>query len=140
MTEPILDLVQKLSDAKAAQAAANARRIEAEKALIVATGFDMTEGSETYNPVDDRGSAKFILTQPINATIDQEAWRKARRSFPAQHPAKKVMKEKFSLDLQAARALQKEDHESWLIVADCVTRKPGKISVEIKSIVLGPLE
>lgn len=140
MTEAInlVLLAGTLSRAKAAEAEAKAARIAAEEALVAATGFKKPDGQESYEESGADGRCKLVVKQPITTNVDGEGWVKLRRTLPPKHPARSIFKAKYALDLKAARKLQETDKEAWVKVSSVITRKPGKISVELKEVVLTP--
>ncbi len=135
-TTNLVELAAALAAAKSDESAAKNRRIEAEEAIIQVTGFDKAEGQESYEEDNDSGSCKLTLKQPIRTTVDSDAWLKLRRTLDKNHPARGVFKAKYDLRTKEARELQNTDKPAWVAVADVISRKPGKVSVEIKSVVI----
>ncbi|MEO0479029.1 MAG: hypothetical protein AAF196_06070 [Planctomycetota bacterium] len=133
-TQTPLDLALQLNALKEQRDDYSARILETEQALIEAANFKKPEGQGSFEHAEDRGSVKIVFKQPINATLDQDAIAQAHRSLKHNHPALAAFKSTYKLDTKAARAVKDED---WRAVAHCVTRKPGKVSVEVKSLVLG---
>lgn len=133
-TVNVVELVRRLSKAKRLESAAKIVRIVAEKALIAALDFKKPEGQETYDHESDAGTCKVVLKQPINTTVDSEAWLKLRRTLPPDHPGRKCFRAKYEVRSKEARALQDSDKSKWSEIADVITRKPGKVQVEIKSL------
>ena len=74
------------------------------------------------------------MTQPIYTNVDSETWPKLRRILGVNHPARGIFVTKYTIDLKAARLLQKDKPSAWADVAQVVTRNPGKIGVEVKSV------
>ncbi len=127
MDAVLIGLIHALAESRVAEAEAKKARVEAEEAIIRHTGFKKTEGQETFG---DKGFS-VTLKQPITSKVDPVAWRKIRHALPAGDEARKVMREKYDLDTKKARALQKERPEIWVKVSKCVTRKPGKVGVDL---------
>lgn len=132
----LVALAAKLSDAKRRESKASKDRIEAEKAIIRATGFVKPEGQQKYEHEDDAGACQLVLKQPIGTSVDSIAWPKLRRTLDTKHPGRKVIVAKYSLDTKAARKLMEDDKAAWADVSAVITRKPGKVSVELKKLTL----
>jgi len=129
----VVRAVRALELAKLAEHEANARRVAAEQEVVRLCGFALPEGQQTFEAVDgSAGACEFTCKQPINASVDSELWRKILRRLPAKHPAREVMQTKYELRTRAARELQESDPRAWATVSECVTRKPGKVAVEVK--------
>lgn len=143
MPDDVRDLVvltARLSAAKVALVAAASKVRSAEDAIVKATGFSKPEGQESYDRPSPYGIAKLTLKQPINTTVDSEAWLKLRRTLSADHPGRKCFRAKYEVATKEARALQdKKDDASkaaWATISAVITRKPGKISVKVESLQL----
>jgi len=130
-SDDLVALVAELARAKQEEGDAQARRIAAEEAIIRATGFALAEGQKTYDRTSAAGTCKVVLKQPVNTTVDSEAWPKLRRTLPADHPGRAVFRAKYEIITRDARELQQRDPSAWADVAAVVTRKPGKVGVEI---------
>lgn len=135
-TTDLVLLAAALSNAKQAETEAKAARIAAEDALVAATGFAKTEGQESYDDDNEHGRCKLVCKQPITTKVDDDAWVALRRTLPPKHPARSIFKASYSLDLKKARKLQEADKAAWATVSDVITRKPGKISVELKELTI----
>jgi len=131
----LLELAEKFSAACLAATAAYEARLALEEKVIAATGFDKPEGQETFEFSDDRGRCKFTLKQPIHAKVDAEAWGRIKASVGGAI-ARRIMRTKYELATAEARDLQEKDPTTWAKVAECVTRKPGKISVDLSELVV----
>jgi len=133
----LLVLANRLSIAKRAKEIAAARVLEIEIAIVAQTNFEKPEGQETFREDDDRGACSLVLQQPITTKVDGEAWLALRRTLPPKHPGRAIFRAKYELDTKAARALQEGDADAkaaFADVSDVITRKPGKVSVEIKTL------
>lgn len=130
----LVELAAKLSHAKAEEAQAKLRRLAIEAKIIAATGFKKAEGQEKFHRNDTHGTVDLICKQPITTKVDSKQWLKIRARLPKRHPGRNVFVQSFSLDTKAARELQAEHPKEWADIADAITRKPGKIQVEIKSL------
>lgn len=132
----LVALAAALSAAKQAESEARARRLELETAIIAATGFEKPEGQQKFAEEGEDGSCELVLKQPITTNVDDAEWEKVRRSLENNHPGRKVFLKTYKLDTRAARKLQDEQPALWADVAKAVTRKPGKVQVELKSVTL----
>lgn len=119
-------LVERLERAKADEAEAKDRRIDAEQQIISAAGFDKPEGSATFRDADDK-ECKVTLTQPINRSVDAAAWKAIEGDLPLE--VREVVRWKPEVIITSFRAL---DGVSLALVAPAITSRPGKISVEVK--------
>ena len=135
-TRDLVLLAAALSEAKRAEDEAKAARIAAEDALVAATGFAKSEGQESYEESNEAGRCKVTIKQPVRTTVDDEAWVKLRRTLDPRHPARAIFKASYSVDLKKARELQERDKAAWATVSEVITRKPGKVSVELKEVVV----
>lgn len=131
-------LVAELANAKHFEDEAKVARILCEDAIVHATRFKKAEGGETYEEKASTGTCRVVIKQPINTTIDDAAWIALRPKLDPKHPARKVFKASYSLDKKAARELQDGDPRAWAEVSSVITRKPGKIAVEVKELVMTP--
>lgn len=129
-------LAHRLAQAKRVEEEAKTRRVEIEEAIIRAVDFRRAEGQETFRRDAEHGSCSVTLKQPITTSVDSDAWLALRRTLPRSHPARGIFREKFDLDTKAARELEKANLAAWLDVVKVITRKPGKVSIEIKEVVL----
>lgn len=129
-------LAVRLANARATEEEAKRERIEAEEALVEAAGFRLPEGQETYSVEEDGITAKVTFKQPINNYVNSEGWLALRRTLPKDHPARGIFRQKFELVVGEARKLQEANRERFADVSSVITRKPGKIQVDIKSLVV----
>ena len=133
--EPTLvRLVAQLANAKDTEVAARDARIAVEEAIIAATGFDKSEGQESYEETTSEGNCKLVLKQPVTTKVDDDAWVALRRTLDTKHRGRAVFVTKYSLDTRKARVLQDSNPLAWRDISSVITRKPGKISVEVKDI------
>ena len=130
----LVKLALDLARAKRDETDAKDRRVAAEAAIVAATGFDKAEGSQTYDRDDEHGTCKLVLKQPITASVDAETWEKTRRTLDPKHPARDIFVRSYKLDTKKARALQDSNPEAWAVASEAITRKPGKIGVDIKQV------
>lgn len=135
----LVALAATLADAKRREGEAKTDRVAAEVAIIAATGFKKAEGQESYDGSNTTGTCKLVLKQPVSTNVDSEAWVALRRTLDAKHPARAVFTAKYAVDAKKAKALQEANKKAWADVSAVVTRKPGKVSVELKEVVLTPL-
>ena len=118
-----LGLSQGWLDAKAAEDAAKAQRIEIEEALIKLLGV-RTEGAKTH----DLGAFKVTLTGVINRSLDAEIWEKIKDHLP---PELRPVTYEPKLDVVGVKWLQENQLEYYRILAQALTVKPGKTSVKV---------
>jgi hypothetical protein len=52
------------------------------------------------------------------------------------HPGRAIFKASYVLDTKRARELQEREPKAWATVSAVIERKPGKISVDLKEVVL----
>lgn len=136
MTANAYHLVASLSALKAQAASIKDQILATEDAIVEALGFQRGEGSETFSGSQGSGYFKIILNQPVNRSVDSEAWVEARRAIP-RAISSKIMRTKYELNLAEARPIMDEDPATWALIAKCVTSKPGKIQVEVREFVQG---
>lgn len=132
----LVQLATTLADAKKREDTAKKDRIKAEESIIALVGFKKAEGQESYESEDGLGDCKIILKQPISTKVQTDVWLALRRTLDPKSPIRKIFKAKYSLDLKLARALQDADKKNseanWAKASECIERKPGKVSVELK--------
>lgn len=132
----VIAIVDRFHQAKLAEDAARARRIEIEGEIIAAVGFDLTRGSKTFEFADGKSSCKVTLTQPVNVTVDEEGWDNLRSTLPKNDPARLVFRQKWAVDAKEAVALMATEPAAYRRVAHLITSKPGKVSVDLKQLVV----
>ena len=130
----LVELAADLMEAKAAEDKAKRKRLDVEAAIVARTGFAKAEGSETFTEENEHGSCKVTLEQPINRSVDSDAWSCLRKKLPKSHPAHGIFREKFELATKEARFLQQSDPLAFGEVAHVITSKPGKVSVDVKNV------
>ena len=109
--------------AKAAEDAAKARRIEIEDALIDQLG-KRDEGSQTH----DLGGFKVTVTGVINRSLDKEVWERIKEKIPEE---KRPVVYEPKLDVTGIKWLQINDPDTYRIIAQALTVKPGKTNIKI---------
>lgn len=117
-----------LEAAKIAEAAATAARIDAECAVL-AEMESKPEGSVTQ-----RGHAyKATATFTVNRSIDAAALEAIREQIPV--PLfEQAVSYKPSLVQAGVRYLQQNEPETYAVLAQAITAKPGKPSVRIEAV------
>lgn len=130
----LVDLAARLASAKRAEMQAREERVKAEEAIIAAVGFSIPEGSESYTAEGDGKRAKLTLKRPIYTKVDAEEWEAIRRTLPKDHPARGIFRRRYDLDSRAARKLQDDNARAWTEISGCITRRPGKIAVDLKEL------
>ena len=110
-------------DAKAAEDAAKARRIEIEEALVARLG-KREEGAQTH----DLDGFKVTITGVINRSLDKKAWERIKERIPEdRRPVTYVPK----LDVAGVKWLHANDPATYRIVAQALVVKPGKTNVKV---------
>lgn len=133
----LVKLANDLSTAKAVELLAKDRRIDIEQSIIGLLEFDKDEGQETYTGETAGGSTcRIVVKQPVNTKFDSDSWPKLRRSLSGS--ARKAVVGSYKLDTKEARKVQDDDPESWKIISALVTRSPGKLAIDIKSVAIQP--
>ena len=127
-----MGLLVALQECKRAESAANERRIAAEDALIDALSFSRNvEGAETYDIDCPTGTAKVVLKQPFNRTVDSGRWLEIAKGIPSEI-ARDIMRTKYELNVGAMRNIIETAPAVWDAISECVNSRPGKVNVEIK--------
>lgn len=103
--------------------------------IIGLAGFQKPEGQESMEFESGRGSVRVEFKQPVSTKVDSDLWDLLREGLPAGHPAQSLFRQRYELDLRAARKVQDTQPDAWRDVADVVTRKPGKVSVKVTDVV-----
>lgn len=133
----VVALARDLAKAKSDEQSAKERRIEIEQKIIDALQFRKPEGQESFEcTAPGVGSCKLILKQPINVSVDGERWDQIRKGLDRKSPVHAMFVSEWKLDLAAARDLQTKDPTTFLLAAEAITRKPGKVSVDLKQLVV----
>ena len=109
--------------AKAAEDAAKARRIEIEESLVAQLG-KRDEGSQTH----DLGGFKVTVTGVINRSLDKEVWERIKEKIPEE---KRPVVYEPKLDVTGIKWLQINDPDTYRIIAQALTVKPGKTNIKI---------
>jgi len=121
-TSPV-ELSRAWLEAKAAEDAAKARRIEIEEALAAKLGVK-TEGAQTH----DLGEFKVTITGVLNRTLDKEVWESIKDKLP---PDIRPVTYEPNLDVVGVKWLQEHQPGEYKILAQALTVKPGKTSVKV---------
>lgn len=123
---PVEDLVTKLIEAKAAEADANARRIEIESEIIARLG-SKEEGSQTHELTN---GFKITITGKMTYSADMPLLMQLAGALPENlRPIKMDPK----LDDTGAKYLRMNKPEIWRMIAPAITIKPAKTSLTIKA-------
>ena len=121
-----LELSHAWLDAKAAEDAARTQRVGIEEAIIAQLGV-REEGSQTH----DLGEYKVTVTGVVNRTLDKEIWESIKEKITEER--RPVVYEP-KLDVTGVKWLQKNDPDSYRILAQALTIKPGKTNVKVTAI------
>jgi hypothetical protein len=119
----ITELTAALKAAKAAEEKAKADRLDIE-AKMVALFAKPATGEGTHNDED------FSITWKLNRTVDTDKLSAAYESLPAN--AQRAFRWKAEVELKNLRALAELDPVSYSAVAEFITSKPAKPSIELK--------
>lgn len=131
-----LEIVRKLAIAKAEEDRATERRISLEADLIDVLEFRKPEGQESYTIETPSASCKVVLKQPINASVDSDEWDRIRKTIDKKSPVHAIFVQQWKISTAEARALQEKDPATFAIAAPAITRRPGKVQVDIKQLVV----
>jgi hypothetical protein len=133
----LVALAAALQAAKRDEDAAKQKRVDAEREILSLLDFKLPEGQETYEVTTPAGStAKVVVKQPVSTSFDGDRWPEVRKHVSA--AARKAVRIEYRLDTKEARALQDDDsqHDSWLRLAALITRKPGKVQIDLKNVLV----
>ena len=118
-----IDLSRAWLEAKAAEEAAKAQRIEIEEALIKQLGV-RAEGAKTH----DLGEFKVVITGIMNRSLNKEVWESIKDKLPLEiRPVTYEPK----LDVAGVKWLREHQPEQYKILAPALTVRPGKAGVKI---------
>jgi hypothetical protein len=116
-------LLDGLKTAKAAELTAKTERLRLEE-LIEKQFIKPADGEGTHN---DEG---FKIVWKLNRTVDTQAVQNAWEHLGPN--SQKAFRWKAEVDLAQLRALQSLDPEAYKQVAEYITTKPAKPSIELK--------
>lgn len=122
------DLGRRYLAAKDALADAQRKVLDAEQAIIDATGSE-DEGAFTVRSE----LFKITTTQPVNRSVDKDALQAIRREFP-EDLFEAMFDFKPSLNVKLFKECQHLRPEVYALACKAVTSKPGKISVKVEPI------
>jgi len=125
-TSPI-ELSRAWLEAKSAEDAAKASRIEIEEALAAKLGVK-TEGAQTH----DLGEFKVTLTGVLNRTLDKEVWESIKDKLP---PEIRPVTYEPKLDVVGVKWLQENSPEYYQVLAQALTVRPGKVGVKVTPVI-----
>jgi hypothetical protein len=111
-------------EAKRAEAAANARRIEIEEQLAQALEVP-EEGSKTHK----LDGYKVTVSQPVSRKLDEAEWQKVSGKCP---PDMRPVKIKIEADATGCKWLAKNEPAIWKRIASAFETKPGKIGFKVE--------
>lgn len=135
----LVNLATRLRDAKAIEAKATRDRVEIEREIIALVRFTKAEGQETYAATaGELSRASVVLRQPVSTKFDEKTWVEKSQELGEKLYVRvaSALRTKLSLDTKAARDLQDRDKEAWLALSEFVTRKPGKVAVDVKEAIV----
>ncbi len=125
---PIDTAAAALLAAKEAERRAVEARIDAEQALIALAGDLKPEGANTL--LSD--AYKVTITTKINRSVDQAKLAEIASQVPGEF-GKRLIRWKPDLVLTELRYIETNEPQVYAIVAQAITAKPAKPSVEIKA-------
>jgi hypothetical protein len=117
-------LVAGLIAAKSVEAAARAKRIALEEAIIAAVGAK-EEGAQTHAV----GDYRVTVTGKLSYSADIALLANLAEQLPAD---RRPIKQVTQLDEAGARWLRKNAPQEWAIVAPAIEIKPAKTALTIK--------
>jgi hypothetical protein len=119
----LIELVAALRAAKSAETAAKNERLRIEG--LITDQFAKPESNEgTHN--DEEFKINWKLTRTVDTQAVQNAWEHLGLN------SQKAFRWKAEVDLAQLRALQSLDPEAYKQVAEYITTKPAKPSIELK--------
>lgn len=133
----MFELARQLSEANSREAEAKASRIELEEQMAEHLKFSRIEGAQTFNVSGDFGSASVVCNQPVSSKVHEDevpAVKKAmgKKAFDS------AFKVKHSISSAGLAALKKDNHDVYLVACQAVEKRPGKVSVKIKTLIVNP--
>lgn len=126
---PINAAARALLAAKEAERRATDARIDAEQALIALAGDLKAEGANTL--LSD--AYKVTVTTKINRSVDQARLAEIASQVPGEF-GKRLILWKPDLVLSELRYIERNEPQVYAIVAQAITAKPAKPSVEVKAV------
>lgn len=126
---PIDTAARALLAAKEAERRATEARIDAEQELIALAGDLSSEGTKTL--LTD--ALKVTITTKINRSVDQEKLIEIASHVPPEL-GKRLIRWKPDLVLAELRYIERNEPQVYAIVAQAITAKPAKPSVEVKAV------
>lgn len=123
-----------LEAAKIAEAAATAKRIDAEQ-VVLRLMESKTEGSVTARGVKYKVTATFGISRTLDpATLESVRGRLAPDVFD------QVIEYAPKLRTAGLRDLQKQRPDAYAVLSEAITAKPAKPSVKVEALVQQPEE
>lgn len=113
-------------EAKRAETAANARRIEIEAQLAQAMEVP-EEGSKTHK----LDGFKVTVTQPVTRKLDPIKWDAVAHLVPE---AMRPVKVKIEADATGCKYLAANEPQLWKKIAKAFETKPGKVGFKVEAV------
>jgi hypothetical protein len=129
----LFELARSLSEAKRDEAEAKKKRISVEEEIAKATGFSKPSGSQSYAVSGEFGAAKLTLKQPVTMAVVQDEIAEVKKKIGAA-AFKKAFRTKIDVNAKGIAELENSNRDLWLIAMEAITKTPGKVSVELKSL------
>lgn len=118
-----------LIQAKAAEIAANQRRLEAERDVLHLLGEIEAEGTHKSTS----GNYTVTVRSSMNRTIDRDVLVQIAPQIPEQI-AKRLFRWKPELELRELRYVQDNEPELYAVIAQAITMKPAKPTVTVERV------
>jgi len=118
------DLAEAWRIAKRDEDQTRKERVEIEEEIVARTGIK-EEGSQTH----EAGEHKVKVTGKLNRTLDAETWENIKHTIPE---TMRPVEYKPTLDTKGLRYLENNEPETYAKVAEALTTKPAKPSIEVK--------
>ncbi len=131
--DKLFDLTKRLSDIKKVEKQCKEARIEIEKEIIAATGFSRPKGQQSFESSTRGGFAEVTLKQPVTVYVNESKIPSVRKKLGSAR-FKELFRVKHSVVARELTKLEKDEKDIYLVVADILSSKPGKVSVNVKSL------
>lgn len=125
--DPLAEAVQDYIDAKRAEDAARASRLQAEE-RILALHPAREEGADTF----EAGGFKVTLTGKLGYACDDPRAMAEACAAAQWSPSMIPVKTELSLDVTGCKWLRNNEPEAWAWLAQFVTVKPAKTALSVK--------
>jgi hypothetical protein len=131
----LFELSCQLETAQKAEEFAKEQRIRVEEEIVKATGFSKPAGSQSFATDGAFGSAKLTLKQNVYVSVIEDRIPAVKKSLGS-NLFWRCFSTKHAPVAKAIAALEKSNRDLYLEAAVVIQRKPGKVSVELKTLVV----